>query len=342
MGNRLSLDDKLAAIRRLREEELSAEHQSQLKRAIGDRSNLVVAAAAALVGERALVELAPDLEAAFDRFVVNPVKDDKLCRAKIAIVQALDKLEHQNPEVFHKAATYVQFEPVWGGEEDFAGPLRAAAIIALARIGGSGVVTLLVDSLTDPQKDVRIAAALALGYVGTTSAGLLLRLKARIGDRDSEVLSECLSGLLAVDPKENLPFVSQFLETGDVARGEAAAIALGKSRLPGAFDALKSCWQRSSSPGLRQQVLLAIAMLRLPVAIDYLLELLASDSESNAQQALSVLKIHNYDPNLRDRVASSSFRRRGVAPCKRSSIETSVPTSKSVAPWERGSVRAQS
>jgi len=303
MGNRLSLDDKLAAIRRLRDEELTPENKSQLKRGIGDRSNLVVAAAAAVAGARALIELAPDLEGAFARFVINPLKDDKLCRAKIAIVQALDKLEHQNSEVFKKAARYKQFEPVWGGEEDSAGPLRAAAIIALARLEGSGVVILLIDALVDPQKDVRIAAAQALGYVGTGPAGLLLRLKARIGDGEPEVLSECFSGLLTIDPKENLPFVSQFLESGGLARGEAAAIALGNSRLPEAFDALKSCWQRSSSSELREQVLLAIAMLRLPVAIDYLLELVASDSENDALGALSVLKIHKYDPNLRARVA---------------------------------------
>jgi hypothetical protein len=50
-------------------------------------------------------------------------------------------------------------------------------------------------------------------------------------------------------------------------------------------------------------VLLAIAMLRLPQAIDYLLELVASDSETDAISALFALKIHNYDPRLRLRIA---------------------------------------
>jgi hypothetical protein len=62
-----------------------------LRKSIGDRSNLLVAAAAVIAGENALVELAKDLEVAFDRFLVNPLKGDKLCRAKIAVVQALDK-----------------------------------------------------------------------------------------------------------------------------------------------------------------------------------------------------------------------------------------------------------
>src|SRR5262249_21816892 len=125
MASRLSLDEKLAAIRRLRDQPPSPEQAAELRRYLGDRSNLVVAAAAAVVGQRALVELVPLLETAFDRFLVNPLKDDKLCRAKVALIQALDTLEHPRSEVFEKAAGHVQLEPVWGGSEDSAGPLRA-------------------------------------------------------------------------------------------------------------------------------------------------------------------------------------------------------------------------
>jgi hypothetical protein len=156
--------------------------------------------------------------------------------------------------------------------------------------------------MTDPSKDVRIAAAQAMGYVGTEAAGLLLRLKSRIGDRDPDVLSECLSGLLTVDPKANLGLVSEFLAPDDSARCEAAALALGKSRLPEALEPLKACWPRCLSAELRERILLAIAMSRLPAAIDHLLEIVAADSEKDALAAMSALKIHNYDPRLRERL----------------------------------------
>ncbi len=197
MAKRLSLDDKLAAVRLLRDRDPSPELTAELKTAIDDRSNLIVAAAAAIAGDQGLVELAPTLASALDRFLVDPLKTDKLCRAKLAVIQALDKLEHGAPDVFLKAARHVQLEPVWGGSEDTAAPLRAAALLALARIDVDGLLTLLVDALVDPQKDVRIAAAQALGYHGSESAGLILRLKARLGDREPEVFSECLCGLLA-------------------------------------------------------------------------------------------------------------------------------------------------
>jgi len=313
MGNRLSLEEKLAAIRRVREQPPSPEHTAELRRSLGDRSNLVVAAAAAVVGEQVKVELAAELEAAFDRFLAAPPKDDKLCRAKVAVIQALEKLEHERPAVFRKAARHVQFEPVWGGEEDSAAPLRAVALIALARIGGSEDMPLLVDSLTDPEKDVRSAAAQSLACFGIEAVGLLLRFKVRIGDKEPEVLAECFSGLLAINPRENFPFVSGFLEPGDLVRCEAAILALGRSRLPEALGALKSCWQKAISTGLREQILLAIAMLRLPAAIDYLLELVASDSEKDAIAALFALKIHNYDPRLRGRIAEVIHRKGSLA-----------------------------
>jgi HEAT repeat protein len=302
MATRPSLDDKLAAVRQLRGQAPTSEQQAELRKYLGDRSSLVVAAAAEIAGEQALIELAKDLEAAFARFLVNPLKDDKLCRAKIAVVQALDKMEHQRPDVFETAVAYVQEEPVWGGSEDTAVLLRAAALIALARIEGSSSLSRLVDAMIDPAKDVRIAAAQAMGYVGTDAAGLLLRLKARIGDRDPDVLSECLSGLLTVNPGENLALVGEFLVPGDPARCEAAALALGKSRLPDALERLKACWPRCLSSDLRRQVLLAIAMMRLPAAIDHLLEVVGSDSEKDAAAALSALKIHNYDSRLRERL----------------------------------------
>jgi hypothetical protein len=303
MAARASLDDKLAAIRALRGQTLTTEQKAELRKRIGDRSNLVVAAASAIAGENTLVELADDLEAAFDRFLVNPLKDDRLCRAKLAVVQALDRMEHPRADIFLKAARHVQFEPVWGGTEDSAPPLRAAAVVALARVEGTGSLPLLVDAMADPAKDVRIAAAVALGAVGTEGAGLVLRLRVRLGDKDPDVLSECLLGLLTVDPGENFPIVTGFLDPIDAAVCEAAALALGKSRLPEALDPLKGCLERSHSAELRQHLLLAIAILRRPAAIDHLVGLVASEPDPVAIAALSALRIYKDDPRVRDRIA---------------------------------------
>jgi HEAT repeat protein len=303
MASRISLEEKLAAIRAMRNGPPTVTDPMELRRYLGDKSNLIVAAAAELVKERTLSELAGDLETAFDRFRVDPVKNDKLCRAKIAIVQALDTLEHLKRDVFEKAARHVQLEPGWGPPVDTGAPLRGAALFALARIGGSDYHSLLVDSLTDSEKDVRMAAAQALGYVGTEAAGLVLRLKARLGDAEADVHSECLSGLMTIGPEENLEFVCEYLDPLAPDQCEAAALALGKTRLPGALEALKACCGRAHQPALREQILLAIAMMRLPGATEFLLELVGSDSEALALAAMSALKFHRYDPRLCERLA---------------------------------------
>jgi HEAT repeat protein len=304
MAKRLSVDEKLASIRRLRELPPSSEVTSELKKALRDKSNLIVAAAAAIAGNQKHIDLAADLEAAFERFLVDPLKTDKLCRAKIAIVEGLDKLEHERPDVLLRAARHVQFEPVWGGEEDTAAPLRAAAILALARMGYNSLLPLVVDSLADAQKEVRTAAAQALGCDGTLAASLLLRLKARLGDKEADVISECLLGLLNSSPQENLPFVQEFLDSSDAATREAAILALGRSRRPEAFDLLTTFWE-THPIGFSEVVFMAMAMLRLPAATEFLLKIVTHESEKNAAAALSALLIHRYDPNLRARIAEA-------------------------------------
>jgi len=304
MGKRLSVDDRLSSIRRLRDQGLTAEIAAELRSALRDRSNLIVAAAAAIVGDQKHPDMLSDLEAAYERFLVDPVKNDKLCRAKIAIIQSLDKLGHDQADSFLRAASHVQLEPVWGGTEDTAAPLRSLAIFALARIDYHGLLPLLVDSMADSHKEVRIAAAQALGFHGSEAAGLLLRLKALVGDKDPEVISECLFGLFNIEPNENIGFVSRFLDSGIMTNCEAAIIALGRSRLPGAFELLKACWHRHPI-GLDEEIFLAMAILRLPASTEFLLEIIATGQERAALSALSALLIHRYDSSLRDRITEA-------------------------------------
>ena len=280
MAGRESLDDKLAALRALRGQTLTAEQKAELRKRIGDRSNLVVAAAAAIAGENTLADLAGDLEAAFDRFLVNPLKDDKLCRAKLAIVQALDKMEHQRTDVFLKAARHVQFEPVWGGSEDSAPPLRAAALVALARAEGTCSLPVLVDAMADPAKDVRIASAVAPGggrergrRAGPPPQGPARRQGPRRVLRMPRrpARGRCRRRTCRSSPSS--------LTRPIRPRCEAAAMALGRSRLAEALDPLKECLERCHSAELRQQLLLAIAILRRPAATDYLIELVATAEE---------------------------------------------------------------
>src|SRR6478735_3632476 len=125
MAKARGVDAKLARLRAARTESVTPALLAELRDALGDKSNLVVAEAAEIVGERNLTDLVPDLVTAFRRFLVDPVETDKLCRAKIAIAEALNRVEADVEEVYRLGLGHVQPEPCWGGSEDTAAPLRA-------------------------------------------------------------------------------------------------------------------------------------------------------------------------------------------------------------------------
>lgn len=309
MGKARGTDAKLDRLRLLRDEPGGPVLISELRTALGDKSNLVVAEAAEVVGDRRVTELIPDLVTTFDRFLIDAAETDKLCRAKIAIVEALDKIEYDREEIFRTALSHVQPEGRWGGSDDTAAPLRAAAVCALVRLNPRDLMILLADLLADTEKVARVAAGRALGGSGLFAAIPLLRFKARTGDDESEVVVECLSGLLNLDADGSLGFVAEFLESTTDEIAEGAALALGESRRPEALEALTARWPRVQSDELGKVLLLAIAITRLPAGIEFLLEIVAQKGEAAALDALSALAIHRHNPNIRERIAQAVMKK---------------------------------
>jgi HEAT repeat protein len=312
MAKARSLEQRLSEVRRLRKEAASPELLKELRKALKDSLNLVVAEAAEITAENHLTELAPELVAAFDRFLDERQRIDKQCRAKIAIAEALNQLDFADEEFFWRGARYVQPEPVWGGEQDTAAPVRVACAFSLVRTRAHGVMPYLVDLLNDPEKPARIGAAQALAYSEAAAAALLLRLKARLGDKDPEVISECFSGLMKLTPSEGVSFVGEFLHSPDLGIRESAVLALGESRRPEAFETLKGFWETQIDNRLKETILMAFALLRLPQATDFLLKLVGEGSESVARIALTALAVYWHDDKLRERVAVEVAKRGGA------------------------------
>ena len=305
MAKGRSLEQKLAAVKALRGAPRSPKWVEGLRAALADPSNLVAAEAAVIAGDARVGEVAPDLVTAFDRFLDDPLKRDKLCRAKIAIAEALNKLDFEEEDFFWRGARYVQFEPVWGRSQDTAAPLRVACAFGLVRTRAQNLLPYLVDLLCDPEKPARIGAAQALAYSERDAAYLLLRLKARLGDEEPEVVGECMNGLIKLRPAEGVSFVAEFLDAPDEAIQESAILALGDSRRSEAFDHLKAFWEKEWDAKLKEVALMGMALLRLPVATDFLLELIATQPEAAARDAVSALAVHRYDERVRERTAAA-------------------------------------
>jgi HEAT repeat protein len=300
-----SLEEQLDRLAELRGQPPSPEGRAEVARHLNSKMNLVAAKAARIAGEWLAAELTPQLVEAFDRFMVKPETTDRRCAAKIEVLKALCKLEYTSPAVFRRGLRHVQMEPTWGGSVDTAAEVRALAAMGLAQTDYLDALEEILPLLLDPERDARIGALRAIAASGLPGGTLLLRLKALSGD-EPEILGECVAALLRAAPTQSLEFVAKFLDHGDEAVAEAAALALGDSRLESAFAVLRDAFERARALQVRRRtLLLAIALLRRENAIDYLLDRVQNGEGLTSADAVAALAMYEKDPSLQERLAQA-------------------------------------
>jgi HEAT repeat protein len=279
MPGKRSFEEQIAKLDALRQQSPEAAVEP-LRKALTHRNNYVVAKAADRAREFNLQQLTPDLLGAFDRFFTDPAKSDPQCWAKNALSRALAAFEHQDPAVFLRGMKHIQLEPVWGGRSDTAGTLRGTCALALVQCRGladADLLTHLIELFADKEKSVRGEAIRAVAQVGSPSAVLLLRLKATLGNDEPEVLGACYGGVLEIEGAAAIPWISRFLAAGDDAAAEAALALAGTHSAP-AFEALKERFAQESDPWFRSVLLSAIALSRQDAALEFLFELVRTES----------------------------------------------------------------
>ena len=261
-----------------------------LRKALGNKNNFIAGKAADLIREFNLQDLTHDLLKTFDRFFQNPEKSDPQCWAKNAISRALAAFEFQEPEVFLRGMHHIQLEPVWGGRSDIAGTLRATCALGLVQcrsLTNDDLLNHLIDLFTDSDKAVRAEVARAIEQVGSPSAASLLRLRAVLGKDEPEVLGACYGGILRLEGVSATCWISHFLESHDDAAGEAA-LALAGTHSPEGFNALKNSLETAHDPWFRSVLLSAIGLTRHDAAMEFLLDLVKTDS-IDAERALEAV-----------------------------------------------------
>jgi hypothetical protein len=284
----------------------------ELRDALRSKTGFLVAAAAKAVAARELDALYDELAPAFARLCERAIERDPGCRGKIAIARALHQLDRWEDDVFVRGVTCEQLEPVWGGREDSAAELRGVCGLAYAHAGRSDSLDVLADLLADRERIARTAAAQALGDTGRPDATALLRFKVKTGDTEPAVVSACFGSLLALAPKTSVAYVAAFLDGGDE-RAEAAALALGESRLAAAAPILIE-WCGRALADVRARVgYLALALLRDDTANAHLLEQLATAAKTDAIAAARALATFKADPKLTERMRTAARAQRDAA-----------------------------
>jgi HEAT repeat protein len=283
--------DRLSALRDTPPEEA----QAALAKALENRVNLVIAKAAKVSAGLQLRALIPNLVRAFERLMESAVERDPQCWGKNAIAEALVDLDYRDSAVFLQGLRHVQMEPGWGGPGDTAQALRGICVSALpccTDLPRREILRHLVDSLADAAAPVRADALCAVEQMGGEEAALLLRLKARSGDKEARITGHAFECLLRIERQEALGFVSEFLDSRDDEVREEAALALGASRVPKAFDILRKAWTETRDLAFRRVLLRSISALRRPLAIEFLLSLLKSGRDPDAADARAALALH--------------------------------------------------
>jgi hypothetical protein len=301
-------DKELAELEALRElvkagDLLSADQVVYLRKTLAHRNNFLVSKAARLVEDAELAVLLPDVLTSYDRFFIEPVKTDPKCWAKEALAKALVRLGHRQREAYLRGMRHHQMEASWGPPVDSAAALRGTCTHALVDCPGlsdADLLTVLLEPLTDSDKTVRMEAARAIGNVGGVSAALLMRLRALLGNDEPEVLGAVYSALLSLDGPAAIPLVAKALEEGDDTAGEAA-FALADLRSVEALVALQARLRAGADAWFTSVLLSAIALTRLPEAIDFLLATIAHNARE-APEAIEAIGRTAPSADLRARV----------------------------------------
>jgi hypothetical protein len=282
---------------------LDAAAIEHLRKSLAHRNNFLVSKAAKLVADAEVFALLPDALAAFDRFFIDAAKTDPKCWAKNALAKTLVKLEHRQKDAYLRGLRHHQMEASWGPPVDSAAALRctcAHALVDCPGISDADLLTILLEPLTDADKTVRMEAARAIGQVGGVSAALILRLRALLGNDEPEVLGAVYSALLSLEGAQAIPLVGGYLKEGGDLAAEAA-FALADLRTPEALAALIERLRAGADAWFGSVLLSAIALTRLPEAIDFLLALIVRDARE-APQAIEAIGRTAPNAELRARV----------------------------------------
>jgi hypothetical protein len=294
---------RLAEIAALERAETVGQEQIRLLRgAAGGGNGLLVAAAAKAARRHALRDLVPDLTRAFMDLLGRPAKLDKGCLAKQALIEALNALDCPQEEPLLRGVRYRQYEPAYGGTIETAARVRAECAMGLARVSHPQAAREVLPLLVDPEPEARAGAVRALAFLGGEAGDLLLRLKALIGDEHPAVVGECLSALAKIDPAGSVEFIAGFLDSKDAAVVEEAAMALASMRGAQSAEILRAARTSRADPGLRDRLLLPIAMTRCDEAIDALEAVILDEPADSAAAAVKAAALNRHDAHWRERI----------------------------------------
>jgi HEAT repeat protein len=291
-----NFDDKLARFKAL-EDAPDSQVIAELRKLLGDDNAFFIGEAAQMAKNQELRDLEKDLVDAGRRLLQGKITD-RGCIAKRNVLNALVTFDTHAPDLYLAGLRYIQWDHSFGPPEETGGAVRGLCAHALVRIDHPSAIFEISPLLFDEQPEVRIAAAEALVATGDRTCAAILHVRFLAGENKPDALEALYRCLLAIDCKRYLPLVTKGLSDGE----EAAALALGESRLPEALAILKDAL-RTALGDLEGTILLSMGLLRTEEATAYLSELVEEAHEGRAIKAIEALGLHRHDSRMADKLA---------------------------------------
>ena len=308
MAKRLTTEDALAQVSAIRNAPENYDLKRDLAPLLQHKSNHVVAAVAVALKRLEETALTADLIACFLALLPKAKERDQGCKALTAIAETLVNTAEHAADVYLPGVQHVQMEGSFGPPVDVASTLRGLCARGLVRMRHPEALYRTVELLADRQVPARAGAVQALGDDGGVAAELLLRLKVLSGDEE-DVIAECFQSLLAAAPERSVPFVARYLASDSEDRAEAAALALGGSRLASVTPVLMDAWRSQVRRPIRRALLLALAMCRQEEGVDFLISRLEEEPDQTAGDVLEALALYRNDDKVMARVRPIAARR---------------------------------
>jgi len=311
MAKRATTEDHLALLRDVRQREATQESLATLRALVSAPKihGLVLKGAAELAQKWDAKSLADILRDAAEALAPpEGIKRDPGCEGKAAVLRTLIEWDADFPQFFLIAARWVQMEPGQKKSIDTAGECRGLAAIGIASTRPESAVAVIIDLLVDSEAITRSRAAMALAIWRGAESVPLLRLKALTGDEDADVMGEVLSSLLKQEPREQLPFVTRFLQNANPKIVEAAALAIGQSRHPNGLAPLIDTWKTYQRHPIHTTLLMAIAVMRTAESLDWLLKELAAVRPPLSDDIRDALAIYRGDARVEAQIQAAETR----------------------------------
>jgi len=303
VAKRQTIKEKIDELNQIQPESvLDDDIKSKTKKYLSGANNVLAAEAARVIGKTKTEELIPELEQCFHKHTENPVKTDRGCLAKTAIVNVLNKLDYGDSNLLVTGVRYVQMEPEFGGQVDKAVMLRVKSLEGLLRLGYHGIFFELVSLLADRELPVRKAAIESLGHLGGERSELLLRLKILSDDPEPEIYGDCFAALMQAAPDRSLSFVADYILSEKPFVAEDAALCIGNSRTVEAFEILTKHWKTSIDHGFKKKLLLPIALTLCDESVDFLIKIIREEHNSMAASAVEAMDMYAGDPVRRKQI----------------------------------------